>query len=215
MNLNDTLTDMTVAELRKLAARFDITGRSKMAKAQLVRELADPDIADVVELAISVTETEEILADEDAVAAIEEFDINTLPDPDGSNTLPVPDGPWFDEDDAETMDDLRALLANAEADAECDRARRLAEYDAEEEVRGHRVEMEQTGSRAAQADLSANDFGISRSVPAVKNGRTWELVDHKDGVLFVVKARTLTKLAKRWAKKLGVWADDIRVTKEY
>lgn len=190
MNLNDTLTDMTVAELRKLAARFDITGRSKMAKAQLVRELADPDIADVVELAISVTETEEILADEDAVAAIK-------------------------ESDAETMDDLRALLANAEADAECDRARRLAEYDAEEEVRGYRVEMEQTDSRAAQADLSANDSGISRSVPAVKNGRTWELVDHKDGVLFVVKARTLTKLAKRWAKKLGVWADDIRVTKEY
>lgn len=198
MNLNDTLTDMTVAELRKLAARFDITGRSKMAKAQLVRELADPDIADVVELAISVTETEEILADEDAVAAIE-------------------------ESDAETMDDLRALLANAEADAECERARRLAEYDAEEaetaataaEPRRITMDVEHTGPRTATIDVFTRETGLIDYARAVKRGSVWELMANQNGKVITVKARTLRKLAKRWAAKRNDWALSIFVAKSY
>lgn len=50
MNLND----MTASELRKLAARFDVTGRSTMKKAELIAALSAPEIAHVVELSVTI-----------------------------------------------------------------------------------------------------------------------------------------------------------------
>jgi len=73
------------------------------------------------------------------------------------------------------------------------------------------VTFERTEPGRVLAEMYTNESGITRSVPVVKNGKVWELVDHVDGVLTVVKARSFGKLAKRWAKKVGVWADDIRV----
>lgn len=74
INLNETLNNMTVAELRKLAGQFHITGRSTMKKAELVRELADPDLADLVELSVSLDEPEadEPTDTDEAAAYIEE-----------------------------------------------------------------------------------------------------------------------------------------------
>ncbi len=73
------------------------------------------------------------------------------------------------------------------------------------------VIFERTEPGRALADMYTNESGITRSVPIVKNGKVWELVDHHNGVVFVVKARTFGKLAKRWAKKVGVWATEVRV----
>lgn len=73
------------------------------------------------------------------------------------------------------------------------------------------VIFERTEPGRALAEMYTNESGITRSVPVVKNGKVWELVDHHNGVVFVVKARTFGKLAKRWAKKVGVWAAEVRV----
>jgi hypothetical protein len=48
------LSDMTVSQLRKLAAQFGIPGRSTMKKAELVEALSDPEIADFVALSVTV-----------------------------------------------------------------------------------------------------------------------------------------------------------------
>lgn len=50
MNVNETLNSKTVAELRKLAACYDITGRSTMKKAELIDKLIDSG----VELRLSI-----------------------------------------------------------------------------------------------------------------------------------------------------------------
>ncbi len=68
MNLNE----MTVSELRKIAAQFKVTGRSTMKKAELIDALSAPEVADLVELSTSLDETAAIEADADTMDAITE-----------------------------------------------------------------------------------------------------------------------------------------------
>lgn len=171
MSFTDTLNHMTVAELRKLAARFDITGRSKMTKAQLVRELADPDIADVVELAISVAETEEIMADAYAVAAIEEAD-------------------------AENADE------------------RTAAIDEEDET-PIRVKIERHRPGGGLASIASADGIRNAWVRRAPRGKGWILTDTYDSRPVRVKAVSFEKLAKAWARKLGVRVEIIDVVKTF
>lgn len=176
MNLND----MTVTELRKLAARHNVTGRSTMKKAELIAALSAPEIADLVELSVTVDQMEETPApasdhNPDMAGQVAAVDLSALP---------------------VLMDTKPQRVYSVPVD-------------------GVRIEMERTGSRRGWADLFTNDAGLQRTIRIVKHGRTWELVDHKDGILIVVKARTFGKLAKRWAKKLGVWADEIRIVSAF
>jgi hypothetical protein len=50
------LTDMTVPQLRSLAASFGVTGRSTMKKAELIAALSTPEIAELVALSVTVAE---------------------------------------------------------------------------------------------------------------------------------------------------------------
>jgi hypothetical protein len=54
MNLND----MTAPELRKLAAKFNVTGRSTMKKAELVKALSAPELSNLLELHFGIIEAE-------------------------------------------------------------------------------------------------------------------------------------------------------------
>lgn len=163
MNLSDTLNNMTVVELRKLAAQFHIAGRSKMTKAQLVRELNDPDIADVVELSISVAETDEITADTETMNAIA---------------------------DAEAGDLLDAALGEYVEPVSAHGEVAIMKYSANDAV--------------ATAAFDADSVGghVTR-----ERGR-WVLRDNIGGP---VRAKTLNKVAKLWAKRLGFHATAIDV----
>jgi len=59
MNLNQNLNQLTVSELRKIAASFGVSGRSTMKKAELVEALSDPEIASFVALRFSVDEIDD------------------------------------------------------------------------------------------------------------------------------------------------------------
>jgi hypothetical protein len=50
------LTDMTVPQLRSLAASFGVTGRSTLKKAELIAALSAPEIAELVALSVTVAE---------------------------------------------------------------------------------------------------------------------------------------------------------------
>lgn len=176
------LSNMTAAELRKLAAQHKIAGRSTMKKAELIDALSAPEIANLVELTVTVNEMDETPAPAPA------SDHN--PDTDGRASAV----------------DLSALPILVDT---------KPQHVYSVPVQGVRVEMERNAPGRALAEISTNEAGISRSVTVVKHGRVWKLVDHKGGILFVVKARTLQKLAKTWARKLGLWADDIRVIREF
>lgn len=67
MNLNN----MTVTELRKLAARHNVTGRSTMKKAELIAALSAPEIADLVELTVTVDQMDDTVTSE--VTEVVEF----------------------------------------------------------------------------------------------------------------------------------------------
>lgn len=153
MNLND----MNVTDLRKLAAEYNVSGRSKMNKAALI----------------------------DAIEAA-----------------------WA-QADSEAGELLDAVLG-----PETDTQEGMAAYVAEE-LRNVRVEFEMTTARSALANMSTTLEGVMRSSMAVRKGRIWELTDHLGGVLIVVKARTLDKLAKRWARKMERWAIDVRTVREF
>lgn len=173
MNIND----MTVTELRKLAAQHNITGRSTMKKAELIAALTAPEIVDLVELSVTVDAMEE---------------------------TPAPASDHNPNDGQVAAVDLPALPILVDF-----KPQRVYSVPAPRKYRD--VTFERTEPGRVLAEMYTNEAGITRSVPVVKNGKTWELVDHVDGVLTVVKARSFGKLAKRWAKKVGVWADDIRV----
>lgn len=174
MNLNL----MTVSELRKLAAQLGIAGRSTMKKAELIRELTDPDIADFVKLSVTVDE--------------------------------------IDED--ESIEDTMQAITNAEADAECERARRLAEYEAEAAYIEEGIEIDEAehvhGEQIAISKYSANEAIATaafegRSVGGHVTRERGRWVLRAEGR--TVRAKTLGKVAKLWAKALGFYATTIVV----
>lgn len=172
---------MTVSELRKLAAQFGIAGRSTMKKVELIAALSDPDIADFVALSVTVDKI----------------------------------------DDVESIEDTMQAITNAEADAECERARRLAEYEAEaayieegieideataaEHAPGEQVVISKYGANEAIATAAFEGRSIGGHVTR-ERGR-WVL--RAEGR--TIRAKTLGKVAKLWAKALGFYATVIDV----
>lgn len=175
------LNDMTAAELRKLAAQHKIAGRSTMKKAELVAALSAPKIADLVELSTTVAQMDETPA-------------------------PAPVSDHNPTDGQVAAVDLSVLSVLTDT-----KPQRVYTTPAEPIRKDRTVTFERTEPGRALAEMYTNESGITRSVPVVKNGKVWELVDHRNGVAFVVKARSFGKLAKRWAKKVGVWAAEVRV----
>lgn len=165
MDIKATLNTMTVAELRKVAARFHITGRSSMKKAELVRELSDPDIADVVELSVSLDETEEITADAETMSAIADAE-------------------------AEYIED--GLKADADAGT----------YSFVNEVA---FLVDAPGRAIATAAFAGTTVGAT----LIRERGRWTL----SGNGRPVRARTLNKVAKLWAKQLGFHVDLIDVAR--
>lgn len=169
MNLNE----MTVSELRKIAAQFKVTGRSTMKKAELIDALSAPEVADLVELSTSLDET----------AAIEA--------------------------DADTMD------AITEAEAESDQ--RPAGHDDSLYIAPGRALVDRTEPGKAIAMISGATF-YEADAPAawlVREGRRWKLVDDYGDEEITVRAGTIAKAVKAWAKRLGLMLDDIVIEKEF
>lgn len=79
---------------------------------------------------------------------------------------------------------------------------------------GLRLDVDHYESRAATIDVYTNEAGLDRILHATKKGRVWEIATEKEGVRTAVRALSLNKLVKRWAKKTGIWAD-ITITRSY
>lgn len=191
-----SLNDMTVLELRKLAAEYDIAGRSTMKKAQLVA---------AIEFAYAKADAEagELL---DAVLGTEE----------------------------DAIAQIRANIdAENEARAAAQRKRNRTNYATPNEVA---VLRDATGRETTSSEMYPNGVpnvkvgflrtepgaalaaltsmqGLVRNAIVRKQGQTLILWDEE--LNFAVKANTFDKLAKRWAKEHGVWADVIDVARSF
>lgn len=175
MNLNN----MTVTELRKLAARHNVTGRSTMKKVELIAALSAPEIADLVELTVTVDQMEETPApasdhNPDTAGQVAAVDLSVLP----------------------VLMDTKPQRV----------------YSVPRE--GVRLDVDHYASRAATIDVYTNEAGLDRILYASKKGRVWEMTIAKEGAPTVVRALSLNKLVKRWAKKTGIWAQ-ITITRTY
>lgn len=213
MYLEATLKNMTVADLRKLAARFDITGRSTMKKAELVRELTDPDIADVVELSITVDEIDETAVVDAATAEHEneEIDLTSTIDNVISGWLPAevteqPDRaayysgtvPCFERT---TVDGIGYGCVKLGEHVEHNTALGAAWWTPAE-----RVAITKYSAHEAFATAVFNGESVGSHIMKVR-GR-WAL---QYGSGHVIRAKTLGKVAKRWAKALGFHATAIDI----
>lgn len=113
----------------------------------------------------------------------------------------------------ESIEDTMQAITNAEADAECERARRLAEYDAEAAYIEEGIETDEAdaaehapGEQVVISKYSANDAiataafaGRSVGGHATRERGRWVL--RAEGR--TIRAKTLGKVAKLWAKALG------------
>ena len=189
MNLND----MTVTELRKLASECSISGRSTMKKAELIEAItahreAEEGVTQDAEL--------EYHEDEDGFAYY-------LPKTETSSSSSSDHNP-----------DTQGLPGAFDF-TETEPQRVFTTKTATEVQDVVSVEMERTRPGGGMMYVFRNDVGVLTAVKFLKRGCRWEIVDHKNGILFVVKGGSLQKVAKRWAKKLGYWANRIDVTTAY
>lgn len=197
MNLNL----MTVSELRKLAAQFGIAGRSTMKKAELIAALSADEFAGSLEIMGGIAELE-----------AEEREMNEI-------------RAEIAAEDASIEETMRAL-ANAEADAECDRARRIAEYDAEDEAAY--IEDGLKADADAGTYSFVNEVAILRDAPgraivtAAFDGQTVGGSIVRRGKTLVLTAgsvrvtgNTFEKVAKRFAKALGFRVEIIDVARSF
>jgi len=186
MDFTTTLTNMTVADLRKVAARFNIAGRSTMKKAELIRELSDPDIADVVELSISLDETAEIESDEVTMKSIIDAEADAV------------------------CEQARRL---AEYDAEDEAAEIDAALDRDVEAGTYSYTNEVAILRDAPGRAIVTAAFDGRTVGGSIERRGKRLVCHAEGVQ--VTGNTFEQVAKRLAKALGFHADRIDVARSF
>jgi hypothetical protein len=67
------------------------------------------------------------------------------------------------------------------------------------------------GSARADAFITLNGFEYDAQI--VRDGRSWVLYDNCGPKPLTIRAGSLNKIAKRWAKRLGAWADRIEITR--
>jgi hypothetical protein len=180
MNLND----MTVTKLRKIAANFDVPGRSTMRKAELVSAIEAAEIAaESVEL---FKQAYRVPSDhnpytEGRVAAIDV--VGNFPS---------------------VFKDAPSVRIHA------DGSQTYGPY-VRSEVESVNVEIERD-PRGGRMMYVFTEDGDMQSIRLIKNGRRWETVLDKNYSRIAVKAATLPKLVKAWSKKAGVWAQQIDIT---
>jgi hypothetical protein len=175
MNLND----MTVSELRKLAAQFDISGRSTMKKAELIAALSADEFAGPLEIMGGIAELE-----------AEEREMNEIRAEIAAEAAYIEEGIERDE------------AADVEAGELLDAA--LGDYIAPTGSQGQiAITKFSTHEAIATAAFDADSIGgrVTR-----ERGR-WVL---RDGDR-TVRAKTLGKVAKLWAKQLGIYATTIDI----
>jgi hypothetical protein len=227
MDIKATLSSKTVAELRKLAAQCDIAGRSTMKKSELIRELIDPDIADLVELKLSIDET----TPEQQTASAEQYNHAAAVAQMRAN---------IDAEEERKAAARRArnrtnyAPAPAEkSDVVSDSVAAMIEQDAPERIR---FDDDDETSELPDPDGSntlpipngpwfhTNEVAILRDAPGraivtaafdgrtvggsiVRTGRRYMLT----AGLITIKANSLVKLAKLFANRLGFHADVIDI----
>lgn len=148
--------NMTVSELRKLAAELNVPGRSNMKKAELIAALSADEFASIIELKAGIAEAE-----------AEEREMN------------------------EIRAEIAAEAAYIEAGIEIDEADASASVD--------EVAIMKFSANGAVATAAVAGTTVGATVTR-ERGR-WVL-RYATGA--PVRAKTLGKVAKQWAKRLGL-----------
>lgn len=112
--------------------------------------------------------------------------------------------------------ELVAAITEAEASkADAEAGELLDAALGENEHRSVNVHVNRYTEGRATVTMQGHAFG-DMSREAYRIGRRWELVDQEHGVVFLtVRARSLEKVVKRWAKMLNTRADRIDVARSF
>jgi hypothetical protein len=201
MNLND----MTVLQLREIAAELYVNGRSKMKKADLITAIEAAEQA----LRDNEAAKNEYLnaSDAERKAARAEMEERNRPQT------------GTEEIDLSGMATMlgRDIFGTPSSDHNPDTEGRPAAIDVTpnptfvKPVRNVNVEIERD-TRGGRMMYVFEEDGDMQSIRLVKRGRRWETVIDRNYSRFVVKAGSLRKLVKQWAKKSGAWAKQIDIT---
>lgn len=191
------LSTMTVKELRDTAreihkAANDVTipGYSKMVKAELIRQLSFEDAWYFAEMLLSLNETADILADDDTMEAIAEAE-------------------------AETEADESAETGAGKSDAVGDAVSAMLDQDAPNRIRFDADEstVDALVTRDAPGLGFVNLGTDENNVAAVRRIRNrYELLTNSGDV---IRAGSIAKAVKRWAKRVGVTVARIETVKQF
>lgn len=191
MSYDSNIDRLTVIDLRAIAADLKIAGRSKMKRAELVAAITE---AEAVNAATAEHENEEI-------------DLTSTIDDMVSGWLPVEVASSDHNPDTAGLPAARDITDPNPVKVFTSRG------NTEPVELDDRVRVDITRYDQGKADARMNDrYGFEYWAQVVRQGRRWLLIDSRNGREdFTVRAGSLTKLAKRWAKKLGVYAERIDV----
>jgi hypothetical protein len=180
MDITASLNSKTVAELRKLAASYNVAGRSTMKKSELVAVLAHDGLA---ELAIAIENIDDAAQERFA----EQYRAAQQSDADAAY---IEEGIERDEAaDAEAGELLDAALGEYVAPTGSQGQIAITKYSTHEAIATAAFDVDSIGGRVTR-----------------ERGR-WVLRDGNH----TIRAKTLGKVAKLWAKKLGFFATVIDV----
>lgn len=233
------LSSMTVSQLRELASELDISGRSKMKKAELIAAIEYAEAPSVDNIPGGIYDHAAAVAQMRAnIDAEEEEKAAARRARNRCNYAPATE-PVIENDEAtDTTDftamnreEIRAYLTAAIGDdylSDDDREALVLDFEDRDavtvdefwEIVGSvldpeeapavpevNVTLKQLNSRIATATMPGRNASVRRQ------GRFWVLRDLSDGTLTQVKATTLAKLGRRWANRVGVWADQVQALK--
>lgn len=116
---------------------------------------------------------------------------------------------------SEILEDTNTMDAIAEAESEIDQ--RPAGHDDPLYIAPGRALVDRTEPGKALAMISGAALHSADDPAAwlVREGRRWKLVDDYGDEEITVRAGTIAKAVKAWAKRLGLMLDDIVIEKEF
>jgi hypothetical protein len=177
MDITASLNSKTVAELRKLAASYNIAGRSTMKKSELVAVLAHDGLA---ELSIAIENIDDAAQERFA----EQYRAAQQSSADADAAY-IEEGIERDEAaDAEAGELLDAALGEYVTPTGSQGQIAITKYSTHEAIATAAFDVDSIGGRVTR-----------------ERGR-WVLRDGNH----TIRAKTLGKIAKLWAKKLGFFA---------
>lgn len=227
MNLND----MTVSQLREIAADLEIFGRSKMKKAALIAAIEYAEQADAATVEARITS---INADVTVPAGMFDPELTYFADgthvvmrAQGTEQYGVTVGMTTDASPYQfqavrfadgTVKNVapHVLHRNDVAEQADTEAGDLLDAALGERTESSvTVTIDRYTEGRASVKMQGHAFG-DMTREAYRIGRKWELVDQEHGIVFfTIRAGSLQKAVKAWAKKLNTHAERIDVARSF